>query len=218
MSGWLSRRGRALLVATTISVVAFGVAEAHAATTAVTQAAVAPPNASCLTNRQAGTPMTMAEAQACAPGAVFVPSGVVSQSGEYIVPGHNGGYAILGVSSALSSVGGAAVTSRTALAYSCGQNIGRNISSYYWDPVVYVTFNTGNSAVYCSYAWNNWETPGGYVIGGTFTDSKGVINNHTYTENPWLNRTVVMNGGLGQDTFFCRHYYSANDQWSAWCS
>lgn len=208
---------RNLLAASSLAFVAFVASEGYAAIAATATQSIAPPSRSCLVGHPSGAPLTLAEAKHCAPDAVFSRDGTVKASGRYIVRNHNGSYAIVAFWSNLTAVDGHPMTARTALAYSCGQSISRSISSWYWDPADYVTFNTGNSAVFCNDAWNNWESPGGYVAGGTYSDSKGVIGNHTYTVNPWLNRYVVYNLGAGSDTFFCRHYYSANDTWSGWC-
>lgn len=151
--------------------------------------------------------LTLSQAQQCWPNAQVSASGSMPGPGEYIVP-HGGGWAHAGVAVTFGS-------GRDALAYSCGQQIWRNI--LVWEQyLTYIALNTGNSAYYCNYAWNNWETPTCSGGGSCQPPSYGVIGNRTYTENPWYNQ-LVLYGPFVSDTFYCRIYYSANDSWSSWC-
>jgi hypothetical protein len=182
---------------------------------------VQPTNLACAPQKQAAAraghilPLTVAEAHACWPNAHVSTDGWMRTPGEYIIP-HGTGWIHAGFSVSNPIIDSKPLGARDALAYSCGQGIWRNISS--WEQyLTYIALYTTNSASYCYSAWNTSLTPTCSGGGTCQPPQTGVIGNHSANENPWYNQ-VVYYGPFTTDTFYCRHYYSAYDRWSAWCS
>jgi hypothetical protein len=156
---------------------------------------------------------TLAQAKRCWPEATVSPDGSLTSAGrKYIVP-HDNGWVLAGFN-VTTQVDGRPLSSRDALAYSCGQSVSITVDS--WEQyLTYLDWHTGNTVVVCSYAYNNWKTPRCQGFGNCAPPQTGVIGNYTSTVNPWYNQTVFY--GFGTDTFFCRHYIHSDTSIQYWC-
>lgn len=114
----------------------------------------------------------------------------------------------------MASVDGVALSSRSALAYSPGQNLCWWVQSWEQE-VTTVSFTSGDCIYYGLRASTRWVTPVCQGLGSCGTPTYGVIGNNTWTVNPWYNQYVYY---FALTLFFyCRHYVSANASISAYC-
>jgi hypothetical protein len=158
--------------------------------------------------------LTLAEARSCWPRATVSENGVMTQPGEYVIR-HGFGWVHAGFSVGAPIVAGRTQSSRDALAYACGTQLGYYLKS--WEQwATYVAFTTGNTVSYCNSAWNNWKNPICSGFGACQPPQMGVIGNYTQQVNPWYNQLVIYIGAMSE-TFYCRHYLSSTLARSAWC-